>query len=111
MTDHLEVATRLAEIVQTDCKRLSDEYAKPVAPAVVRANGFTSPPRPAAPAPEGGYRDNERVNRLNGRTGRTIKRAEVHGLLAIAQRLDDIHQLLDERLAELNDALLVEGES
>lgn len=88
MTDHLDVATKLAEQVQEDAKRLGTEFSKPL-----------------------DDRDRDRINRLNDRARRTIKRAEVHSLMSISQRLDDIHQLLDERLAELSDALLVEEES
>lgn len=67
MTDHFAVASDLARRVHDDSKQLAVEYAKPV-----------------------GYRDTDRINQLHGRTGRLMKRAEVHALLALSQRLDDL---------------------
>lgn len=95
-TDYLTVAKTLAEQVRTDAKRLADEYSKPDP-----AYGST---------PAEGERDRERINRIQGRVGRTLKRAEVAAAISLSQRLDDLHQLLDERLAQLVDALYVEEE-
>lgn len=83
MVNHYEVATTLADRAHEDVKALAVEYAKPVKPLV----HYEDKPVPG-PAPE--YRDLEKVNKLQGRVGRIIKRAEVHALLAIAQRLDDL---------------------
>jgi len=83
MTDHYEVATTLADRAHDDVKALAAEYAKPVAPLL----HYSDEP---APGPAVEYRDPAKINKLQGRVGRVIKRAEVHALLAIAQRLDDL---------------------
>lgn len=97
MTDYLTVAKTLAEQVHTDSRRLAVEYAKPL------------PSYGTSPAE--GEQDRERINKLQGRIGRSIKRAEVAAAISLSQRLDDLHQLLDERMAQLVDALLIEEEA
>lgn len=97
MTDYLTVAKTLHEQVHTDCRRLASEYEKP------------EPAYGSKPAE--GERDRERINRIQGRLGRTLKRAEVAAAISLSQRLDDLHQLLDERLAQLVDAMFVEDQS
>lgn len=97
-TDYLTIAKSLADQVHADGQRLASEYQKPVLDVLLAE-------------PAGGWQSRERINRLQGRIGRNIKRAEVCAAISLSQRLDDLFGLLDQRLQQLVDAMFVEDES